>query len=77
MQYSRESSAATAAKEAIFLFSTPEAVVVLDSNLKLLERVKVANPEAAIEALSKGNWIPEEESLLEKHAFLLRNPVSF
>ena len=54
------------AKEAVFLYSVPTAVFLFDANLKLLQKIKVASPEAAIAALAKGEWLPEETAAVKK-----------
>ena len=67
MENSRTSSVkAPAAKEPVFIYSTPWAVLLFDANLKLLQRIKVARPEAAIAALSKNEWLPEETTAIKK-----------
>ncbi|MBI2176660.1 hypothetical protein HYU40_04945 [Candidatus Woesearchaeota archaeon] len=53
-------------KEAVFLYSVPTAVFLFDTNLKLLQKVKVASPEAAIAALTRGEWLPEETAAVKK-----------
>ncbi|MBI2143411.1 hypothetical protein HYU20_03670 [Candidatus Woesearchaeota archaeon] len=53
-------------KEAVFLYSVPTAVFLFDASLKLLQKIKVANTEAAIAALTKGEWLPEEAAAVKK-----------
>lgn len=53
-------------KEAVFLYSVPTAVFLFDASLKLLQKIKVASPEAAVAALSKGEWLPEETAAVKK-----------
>ena len=55
-------------KEAIFLYSVPTAVFIFDTNLKLLHKIKVASPDAAIAALTKGEWLTEETAAVKKAA---------
>lgn len=65
MENSREPSAERP-KEAVFLYSIPTFVFILDSNLKLAQKVKVANPEAAIALLARNEWLPEETAAIKK-----------
>ena len=66
MKYSRESeSVAERPKDAVFVYSTPLTVLLFDSNMKLMQKVKVANPEA-IAALAKNEWLPEETAAVKK-----------
>ncbi|MBI2141334.1 hypothetical protein HYU16_02825 [Candidatus Woesearchaeota archaeon] len=53
-------------KEAVFLYSVPTAVFLFDANIKLLQKMKVASPEAAVAALTKGAWLPEETAAIKK-----------
>ncbi|MBI3037123.1 hypothetical protein HYY73_05250 [Candidatus Woesearchaeota archaeon] len=53
-------------KEAVFLYSIPTAVFLFDTNLKLLQKIKVANPEAAIAALTRNDWLTEEAAAVKK-----------
>ncbi len=53
-------------REAVFIYSIPTAVFAFDSNFKLLQKAKVANPEAAIAALSRNEWLPEETAAVKK-----------
>ena len=55
-------------KEAVFLYSVPTAVFLFDTNLKLLQKIKIANPEGAIAALTKGEWLHEETAAVKKAA---------
>ncbi|MBI2550267.1 hypothetical protein HYV83_03750 [Candidatus Woesearchaeota archaeon] len=57
---------AEAPKEAVFLYSVPTAVLLFDANIKLLQKIKVANPETAITALTRNEWLPEEASAVKK-----------
>ncbi|MBI2143662.1 NOP58 family protein [Candidatus Woesearchaeota archaeon] len=65
MENSRETSA-TRPKEAAFLYSIPTAVFVFDSNIKLVQKIKVADPELAMAMLSKNEWLPEEKEAVRK-----------
>ncbi|MBI2580617.1 hypothetical protein HYV85_02310 [Candidatus Woesearchaeota archaeon] len=53
-------------KEAIFLYSVPTAVFLFDASIKLLQKIKVANPEAAVAALVRNEWLPEEAAAVKK-----------
>ncbi len=53
-------------KEAVFLYSVPTAVFLFDTSLKLLQKIKIASPEAAIVSLTKGEWLPEELAAVKK-----------
>lgn len=66
MENSRTVQHAKAPLEAVFLYSVPTAVFLFDANLKLLQRIKVANPEAAVAALSRCEWLPEETATIKK-----------
>lgn len=66
MENSRTVQHVKAPLEAVFLYSVPTAVLIFDAGLKLLQKTKVASPEAAIAALSKGEWLPEETAAVEK-----------
>ncbi len=57
-----------APKEAVFLYSVPTAVFLFDANIKLLQKIKVASPEAAVAALTKGEWLQEEKAAVKKAA---------
>ena len=65
MENSRE-PAAERPKEAVFLYSVPTAVFIFVSSLKLLQKVKVTDPNAAIAALSRNEWLPEETAAVKK-----------
>lgn len=68
MENSRVSSSekAAAAKDAIFIYSTPLALLTFDSNLKLIEKTKLAEPEKALESLLQGEWLAEEKAEVKK-----------
>ncbi len=53
-------------KEAVFLYSLPTTVFLFDASLKLLQKIKVADPEKALSLLSRTEWLPEETAAVKK-----------
>ena len=67
MDSSRSSSSdKAAAKDAVFIYSTPLALFTFDSSLKLLEKTKLAEPEKALQSLAKNEWLAEEQAAVKK-----------
>ncbi|HIG98787.1 TPA: NOP58 family protein [Candidatus Woesearchaeota archaeon] len=65
MENSSETPVATP-KEAVFIYSIPTAVFVFDGNIRLVQKIKIASPEAAITALTRNEWLPEETAVIKK-----------
>jgi len=64
MENSR-SPAAAGPKEAVFMYSTPIEVLLFNSNIKLLQKIK-AGPENSLPLLVKNEWLPEETAAVKK-----------
>ncbi len=56
----------TEAKEAVFIYSTPLAVLLFSEGFKLQQKIKISDTEKAIAALSKNEWLPEEATAIKK-----------
>ena len=69
MDNSRSSSSEkAAAKDAVFIYSTPISLFTFDSSLKLLEKTKLSEPEKALQSLAKNEWLAEEVAAVKKAA---------
>lgn len=56
----------TDVKEAVFLYSVPTAVLLFDTSLKLLQKLRVADAEKAVSLLFRNEWFPEELAAVKK-----------
>ncbi len=55
-------------KETVFIYSTPLSVFTFSPDFKLLQKIKIADPEKSLRLLTKNEWLPEEAAAIRKIA---------